>query len=712
MWQASNTDPEKGIPGRRYMNKGINMKSTIMVLVLTVIMVTCAVTERAYAFATFTGKSPYSGVGYSAYYHNRDKFDGDVILNGVDVSVYQNGSKSSWTKARDNGVDFAILRVTATGYGKEGNKFTDSEFEKHYKNAKAAGLMVGVYVFSQAITEAEAKAEVDYAVKRLKALGIEPEDLDLPLYMDYEFAGSSSSGRMHIAQSKGEFSKAKATSCAKAFCERVKYYGYEPGIYANKSFLTGTIDGATLGKSYRIWTAQYYNKAEFTGAYDAWQYSSAAKIDGIVNAEGKKISTDVNFWYLNPNRKATASNDLANSTVSGAADVLYTGNPVKPKLTVQMGENTLTEGKDYRVGYARNIKKGTAYAYVKGLGAYSGYKLVKFKILDKLPDPQDAEGEPVENLGIANFVKPAEAIEGTDNDAEDGSEETSEELTDETAEGSIEKPEDETAEEFIPLISLTTDADAAGYLMSDQELSGVIKGTTAAAVKQAVKLDESCSEYSVHVISRIGEELDDNLILKTGSLVDIQDSEGQRVASLRIVVNGTAAITLSSASYTYNGKVKKPSVTVKFGKLTAAQGATTGNSYISVSYPSGCKVPGTYKITVKGKGCFAGTFTKSYNIVVAGTSLKKLERAGKGNFKAGWKKKDSTYVTGYQLQYSRHSDMSLDLKKTIKSYKTGSVKITKRHRGHKYYVRVRTYKTINGKKYYSAWSAKKTIKVK
>ncbi|MCQ2567630.1 MAG: hypothetical protein MJ127_04425 [Mogibacterium sp.] len=685
------------------MNKKIGIKTTITVVVLTVMMVASAVTDQVYAFATFTGQSPYSGVAYSSYYHNKDKFNGDVILNGIDVSTYQSGSKSSWAKARDNGVDFAILRVTATGYGSAGNKFTDSEFEKHYKNAKAAGLMVGVYVFSQAITEDEAKSEVDYAVKRLNALGIGPKDLDLPLYMDYEFAGSSSTGRMQIAQSKGKFSKTKATSCAKAFCERVKSYGYEPGIYANKSFLTSTIDGAALGKSYRIWTAQYYNKAEFTGAYDVWQYSSAAKIDGIYNSDGKKVSVDVNFWYLNPNRSSAVSTDLANSTVSGAADVLYTGNQVKPKYTVQMGEKTLTEGKDYRVGYARNIKIGTAYAYIRGLGAYSGYKLVQFNIVNKLPDPQDAEGEPVENLGIGNFVKHAQAVEeteGNQNESEDGSVE------------SPEDPVEETEGALIPLISLATDAEAAGYLMSEKELSGVIKGTTAAAVKQAVKLDESCSEYSVHVISRIGEELDDSLVMKTGSLVDIRDVEGQRVASLRIVVDGTATITLSSTSYKYDGNVKRPSVTVKFGEMTAAKSATKGNDYFSLYYPSGCKTPGTYKITIKGKGCFAGTFTSNYKIAVAGTSLKKVERAGKGNFKAYWKKKSSTYITGYQLQYSRHSDMSLYLKKTVKSYKTTSAKITKRHRGYKYYIRIRTYKTINGKKYYSPWSDKKTVKVK
>lgn len=669
-----------------------NMFSEILILVLVMVMVLCAMTEKAYAFSTFTGKSPYSGVAYTSYYHNKDKFDGDVILNGVDVSVYQSGSKSNWTKARNNGVDFAILRVTATGYGSAGNKFEDTAFASHYKNAKAAGVMVGVYVFSQAITEAEARAEVDYAVKRLKALGIGPKDLDLPLYMDYEFAGGSS-GRMTIAQKNGKFSKAKATSCAKAFCEQVRSYGYEPGIYANLNFLNNTIDGATLGKSYRIWTAQYYNKAEFTGPYDTWQYSSAAKIDGLYNGDGKKTSVDVNFWYLDPDRKGVegSTSDIANCTITGATTVLYTGSAVKPKLTLKMGEITLKEGTDYRIGYAGNIKVGTAYAYIKGLGSYSGSKLVPFTITDKIPDPQDEEGEPVENLGIANFVKEIEVT---------GSE----------TEGSEEPAETETT--TVPLISLNTDAEAAGYTIGEEDLNGVISGTTVKAVKAAVQLDESCSDYSIHVISKTGKELDDSLVLKTGNLVDIQDASGERVASLRIVTDGKAEITLSNTAYTYNGKVRKPSVTVKFGELTVAEAATAGNDYIGLSYSSGCKIPGTYTVTVKGKGCFEGTYTAKYSIKVAPTTMRSVKTAGKRAFKAYWTKKSSTYITGYQLQYSRHSDMSKDLKKTIGSYKTTSTTITKRYSGYKYYVRVRTYKTISGKKYYSAWSDKKTVEVK
>lgn len=686
----------KTFQGKEDMVLSKNISTILIIAMLTLGMVFGAAAESAFAFDTFEGKSPYSGVGYTSYKHNKDKFSGNVILNGVDVSAYQSGANSDWGKARNNGVDFAIIRISGTGYGSAGVKFPDSDFKAHYDKAKAAGLMVGVYVFSQAITETEAKAEAEYAVSRLKALGIGPKDLDMPVYMDYEFAGGDE-GRMNIAKSKGRFSKTKATSCAKAFCETIKSYGYEPGIYANLNFLKYTIDGAGLGKSYRIWTAQYYNMAEFTGAYDTWQYSSAAKINGIYNSSNKKTSVDVNFWYVNPNRKSDKSNDLANCTVTGDTTVYYTGKQLKPSLTVKMDSKTLKKGVDYTIGYVRNVQKGTAYAYIRGIGEYTGYKLAPFTITD---DPQEKEGPSIENLGISDFVKKVEPGEGSEGTGESGE-------AGDAGEGS----ESEGDEEYTSLISLDSSAEAAGYQMSDTELSGVIKGTTARGIKQAVVLDESCEGYTVHAISRIGEELPDTLVLKTGSLVDIRDADGNRVASLQLVVDGKATLTLSTTAYKYNGNSKKPGVTLTFGDFKAAEKRKTENDYMKVTYPTGTR-PGTYTVTVKGKGCFDGAFTAKYKISIATTSLKSVYRSGKRSFKASWYKKSSSYVSGYQLQYSRRSDMGNCLRKTISKYSTGYATVSKRYSGYRYYVRVRTYKTISGKRYYSAWSSKKSVLVK
>ncbi|MCD7840157.1 MAG: fibronectin type III domain-containing protein [Erysipelotrichaceae bacterium] len=162
--------------------------------------------------------------------------------------------------------------------------------------------------------------------------------------------------------------------------------------------------------------------------------------------------------------------------------------------------------------------------------------------------------------------------------------------------------------------------------------------------------------------------------------------------------------TLSTSTYTYDGKVKKPSVTLKNGSTTIS------SSNYTVTYASGRKNVGTYKVTIKGKGNYTGTITKTFKINPAKTTLKSLTKAKKA-ITVKWTKK-TTQVTGYQIQYSTSSKFSSAKTVTISSNKTISKKITGLKSNTKYYVRIRTYKTVNGTKYYSGWSSSKNIKTK
>ena len=104
-----------------------------------------------------TTVSRYTG---STYTHNA-QFDNCIIVDGVDVSAYQ--ETIDWQAAKRNGVDFAIIRVAYRGYGAAGNMNPDNCFVKHIEGAKAAGVMVGVYFFSQALNTLEARAESRYS---------------------------------------------------------------------------------------------------------------------------------------------------------------------------------------------------------------------------------------------------------------------------------------------------------------------------------------------------------------------------------------------------------------------------------------------------------------------------------------------------------------------------------------------------------------------
>ncbi len=156
----------------------------------------------------------------------------------------------------------------------------------------------------------------------------------------------------------------------------------------------------------------------------------------------------------------------------------------------------------------------------------------------------------------------------------------------------------------------------------------------------------------------------------------------------------------------YNGKAKKPAVTViddKNKKISSA--------YYTVSYSNNKKV-GKATVTVKLRNGYSGTLKKNFTIKPKGTKLTSLTGKSKG-ISIKWVKQ-KTQTTGYQLQYSTNSKFSKKtiVTKTVKKNAITKLTVKKLRTGKTYYVRIRTYKTANGKKYYSAWSKVKKVRIK
>ena len=185
-------------------------------------------------------------------------FDADGVQQsakfGIDVSKYQ--SNIDFEKAKKAGVEFVIIRIGYRGYG-SGTLVLAPMFEEHFTNVKNAGLKVGVYFFSQATTEEEAKEEAFACAYVLNGRKLGVED---------------------------------RTKCAIAFCEEVKAQGYQPGVYASTLWFRKRIDLNQL-KSYSIWNA-HYNVAGSPIACDMWQGTCTARIPGY----GGQI--DVNISYV------------------------------------------------------------------------------------------------------------------------------------------------------------------------------------------------------------------------------------------------------------------------------------------------------------------------------------------------------------------------------------------------------------------------------
>lgn len=319
------------------------------------IAMVCSLPLQAYAASTT--KSIFT----SSTYTHQTKFDGLPITEGIDVS-YHNGTVD-FNKVKKAGVQFVIMRVGYRGYAASGPICSDKQFDTYIKDAHAAGLDIGIYFYSQAVTEAEAKAEANFVIDKLKPY---KSYVTLPVAFDYEFA-EVSSGRLDSAWNSGRLNKTKMTNNTIAFCETVKAAGYVPMVYANKSFLNEQLDHTKLEKSYDIWMANYATKTSYSGDFYIWQFSSKGKIDGISGY------VDANFMY---------GKSFEIGTVS---DYVYSGAERKPTPSVSFNGKTLKLNTDYTLSYQNNKNIGVATVTVTGKGDYAKYPKVS-KSFEIIPD--------------------------------------------------------------------------------------------------------------------------------------------------------------------------------------------------------------------------------------------------------------------------------------------------------------------------------------
>ena len=204
--------------------------------------------------------------------------DGRMASNsgtmGIDVSKW-NGS-IDWNAVKNSGVSYVIIRCGYRG-SSTGVLVEDPKFRSNIKGAKAAGLKVGAYFFSQAVNEVEAVEEASMALNLVSGYG-----LSYPIFMDVEASGGRGDG----------ISKETRTAVCRAFCATVQNSGYAAGIYANKTWFTEKISTGSL-TGYKIWLAQYASAPSYTATrYDMWQYSAKGRVSGISG------NVDMNISYL------------------------------------------------------------------------------------------------------------------------------------------------------------------------------------------------------------------------------------------------------------------------------------------------------------------------------------------------------------------------------------------------------------------------------
>jgi len=197
------------------------------------------------------------------FYTGDDRYD---MRRGVDVSEHQ--GSVDWERVKAAGYEFVILRIGYRGYGTAGNLYVDAMFHENIAGAKAAGLDVGVYIFSQAVNEQETLEEAELVLENLKGYRLE-----LPVVFDPERI------RDDTARTDGVPGE-QFTENTLLFCEKIKEAGYQPMVYSNLVWEAFEFDMEKLA-DYPIWYADYEPAPQTPYRFTFWQYSEKGQVDGI-----------------------------------------------------------------------------------------------------------------------------------------------------------------------------------------------------------------------------------------------------------------------------------------------------------------------------------------------------------------------------------------------------------------------------------------------
>ena len=223
------------------------------------------VPENSYDPAGF-----YEEGGFKRY-----KSEDTLASVGVDVSSHQ--QEIDWELVAANGVEFAMIRVGYRGYT-EGEIQPDDYFVQNIEGARAAGLDVGVYFFSQALDEQEAIDEANYVLEQIKDY-----PLSYPVIFDWEDIEAD-------ARTDG-MDSVQLTKNAIAFCDTIKQAGYRAGVYFNQRFGYEEFDLESL-QDYVFWLAEYNDTPSFSFHFQIWQYCNDGRVDGI------QTDVDLNLAFL------------------------------------------------------------------------------------------------------------------------------------------------------------------------------------------------------------------------------------------------------------------------------------------------------------------------------------------------------------------------------------------------------------------------------
>ena len=398
---------------------------------------------------------------------------------------------------------------------------------------------------------------------------------------------------------------------------------------------------------------------------------------------------------------------------------VYDGTYKKPAATVTFGGKVLQEGKDYTISYRNNLNVGVTTVIATGMGDYTGYTSKNFTITKRA-----MAGGTVSVASSVSFtgsnITPSVTVKvagrtltsgtdytvsysnnknvGTSNVYVYGKGNYSGSLSAKfdivPAKQQIQKLETKYKGFFV---DWAQKGSATGYDVEysvNANMSGAVSKHLTANKPDTLTVSGLAGDKVYYVRVRSYTNLNGKVYY--GAWSDIK--------SIKTANNDITKATVSGISTkAFTGKAITQNVTVKVGNTVLKNGTD-----YTVSYSNNKKV-GKATVKITGKGKYGGVITKTFKINPAKQEIQKLTAKSKAFF-VDWAQKGS--ATGYEIQYATNSKFNGAKKVTITNNKTDKTTVSKLSANKKYYVRVRSYTTVGGTKYYGAWSATKTVTTK
>lgn len=295
---------------------------------------------------------------------------------GIDVSTWQ--GNFNFKQASDEGVKFAIIRGAY-------NRSKDNRFEEYYKNAKEAGLNVGVYQYSMATTVEEALAEAKFLENNV----LINKKFELPIYLDIE-------DNVHK-----NLTKSQVSDIAKAWLNYLEEKGFFVGVYSNKSFLETYLND-NIRTDYSIWVAQWAAECTYEGPYGMWQFGGETnlirsnKVAGVVCDQDYMIVDYPSLIKARGMNGYGTSNNNSNGGLDGGSNNNNNSDSTI-NYVVQQGDNLSSIAARY----------GTTYEAIAKLNGISNPNLIYPGQVLKI---ESSKGQGIDGEAIYYTVKPGDNL--------------------------------------------------------------------------------------------------------------------------------------------------------------------------------------------------------------------------------------------------------------------------------------------------------------